>query len=253
MRQKTSSPYNPTMHEDSSWKCPTKGIPAGPRARSSSTTAIVLMTAQSIFNPCMHAGLRQTHMFSCIGGATNEHGYNRKLEPSIAVVALDTSTDVAPRADALFTSDGMSLLIDVSVVCSVLPSYRDKCVKQASAPMTYRAGIKYSLYGRVAATLGHSFSPVIIDALGVPHISTVNTIRSLADAAISSHRLCVSARPFFIVAALSRLAFATAAGNQLMISSCCLPFVPASSCPADTLPSAFAPSGRLRDDLVAFF
>ena len=173
-----------------------------------------------------------------------------QLEPSVAVVADGAGATTIPRADALFTADGMSLLVDVSVVCSVAPSFRDKCVKKASAPMTSRAGEKYTSYGRLAATLGHTFSPVIIDALGVPHSSTVDTIRSLADAAISSHRLCVSSRPFFIAAALTRLAFATAAGNQRMISTCCLPFVPASSCPLNSLASAFSPSGSLSDVIV---
>ena len=123
-------------------------------------------------------------------------------------------------ADALITGPQLSRMIDVSVVCSCAPSYRDRCVRKPNSALSQRAALKVDKYTASVSLLGHSFAPLVMDALGVPHRGVTTLLDDIAARAASAGIIIDANRKTFTKSALSQLAFAVLEGNLTIFHDC---------------------------------
>ena len=122
-------------------------------------------------------------------------------------------------ADLLIARQPLSRLIDVSVVCSMAPSYRGK-FRRPTGPIGQRFHAKRNKYEAAAEAAGHSFSPVVFDALGLPHKHVSELLTRVANAGCAAGQLPVAQSSSFVRASLTRLAAAVIAGNMDLVRAC---------------------------------
>ena len=125
------------------------------------------------------------------------------------------------------------------MVCSNAPSYRKRCSRFAPAPLHDRVRIKDAKYNITAEHAGHSFTAIVVDAMGVPHQNVVAFLETIAACGVASGRLHQSQRGFFVRSSLTALAFAVLMGNLVLFQTC-WPLAGAAAPPSPAPPAPVA-------------
>ncbi len=139
---------------------------------------------------------------------------------SFSISSLDLTLPGGLLADLLIYGPGFSRLVDVSVVCSSAPSYRKSCRSYPAHALCDRVKVKCATYLALAEGAGHSFSPVIFDAMGVPDLRVHLLLQAMASQAVAGGKLLESQRDYFVRSSLTQLAFAVLCGNLSCIRAC---------------------------------
>ena len=179
---------------------------------------------------------RPFHPFSCgtrKNGQIVRHTALNSALKSIAtaaglIVTSDQLTLTVPAPantrglipDSLLSGPGIACMVDVSVVCSSAPSYRARCASRPASALFKRVHDKEVKYTDAVESLGYSFAPVVMDALGVPHSSVVFFLDDIAARAVSNGMIHDSSRKSFLKTSLTQLAFAVLEGNVTLFRDC---------------------------------
>ena len=108
----------------------------------------------------------------------------------------------------------------MSLWCARVRPVTARCASRPASALFKRVHDKEVKYTDAVESLGYSFAPVVMDALGVPHSSVVFFLDDIAARAVSNGMIHDSSRKSFLKTSLTQLAFAVLEGNVTLFRDC---------------------------------